>query len=124
MSAVTEVIGTLVAKHAVECLGLIPSIPGFDSLTFHGMHYQWMVLPFGISTTPWLFTRITKPVTQFLRQRGILFVAFIDDCLQSHANSAWRLLHHLGWFINASKSETAPPQSLHFIGALFNTQML
>lgn len=30
----------------------------------NGMHYQWAVLPFGISTSPWLFTQITKPTKQ------------------------------------------------------------
>lgn len=148
MSAITEVIGTLVVKHAIECLSSVPSVPGFYSpifivlkkdsgqmrsifnmkgfnsqyldapphfsmnatictinatrqlhsqprphlhipihlhlrFIFYGMHHQWMVLPFGICTAPWLFTRLMKPVTQFLHLQGIVFEAYIDDCMPS-----------------------------------------
>ncbi|XP_067654175.1 uncharacterized protein [Haliotis asinina] len=98
---------------------------------FNGIHYQWRVLPFGISTALWLFTRITLPVTRFLHLRGVDFDPYIDDCLLNHGSPlllrkqldfSTRLLHQLGWMVNTNKSHLEPTQELTFIGGLFLTK--
>ena len=97
---------------------------------FEGVHYQWRALPFGICTAPWLFTRITSPITSFLHQRGIEFDPYIDDCLMSdpslprlrrQRDFALHFLEYLGWKINVKKSHLEPTQTLTFIGGLFQT---
>lgn len=99
---------------------------------FDNRHYQWKVLPFGISTAPWLFTRITAPITRFLHLRSIQFDPYIDDCLMSHPVSrllrrhrdcALQLLRQLGWIINLDKSHLDPTQELTFIGGFFRTNL-
>lgn len=49
------------------------------------IRYHWRVLPFGISMSPWLFSCITKPITQCFHCQWIVFEAYIDDCIQAHA---------------------------------------
>ncbi|XP_046580425.1 probable C-mannosyltransferase DPY19L1 [Haliotis rubra] len=96
-----------------------------------GHHYQWNVLPFGISTAPWLFTRVTKPISSFLHSRGVTFESYIDDCIQAqqdpnvlqiHREFTIRLLKQLGWLLNYEKSELTPTRRLQFIGAIFDTE--
>ncbi|XP_048240303.1 uncharacterized protein LOC124116370 [Haliotis rufescens] len=111
---------------------ILPEHRHFLRFVFLGQHYQWRVLPFGISSAPWLFTRLTKPIVKFLHTRGIVFETYIDDCIQAnkdsntllhHLDFSQRLLHQLGWIINPKKSETIPTQRLQFIGALFDTSL-
>lgn len=35
--------------------------------SFHGVFYEFTCLPFGLCTSPFVFTKIMKPVAQFLR---------------------------------------------------------
>ncbi|XP_041369757.1 LOW QUALITY PROTEIN: sacsin-like [Gigantopelta aegis] len=56
-------------------------------------HYEWTVLPFGISVAPWLFMRITAPVSQFLHHRGIYFYPYLDDCLMKSRSKTQLSIH-------------------------------
>lgn len=86
-----------------------PSDRKFLSFIINGIHYQWAVLPFGTSMTPWLNTHITKVIATFHHLRNVLFEAYFDVCLLNHQNMAnlilhrvftqW-LLHQLVWIVN------------------------
>ena len=98
----------------------------------NGQHYQWRVLPFGISWAPWLFTRITTPIRVFLQLRGISIPMYLDDLLIHKDNRqlllrqlqfTQELLTRLGWMINLEKSDLLPVQRLQFIGGLFDTHL-
>lgn len=116
---------------SARCLSSCTSLsraPTVSAVVFQCLHYQWRALLFGICTALWLFTRIAKPIVQFLHHRGIIFEAFLDDCIQEHADQAplvkhlnftQKLLQKGGWLIKVSKPETTPTQHLQFIGALF-----
>ena len=43
--------------------------------------HQFQCLPFGLSSAPWVFTKVTQPIVAWLRQLGIRMVAYIDDFL-------------------------------------------
>ena len=38
-------------------------------------------LPFGLSCTPWVFTKVLKSITAFLRGLGVCLIVYIDDML-------------------------------------------
>ena len=106
--------------------------PHHRYLRFHleGRHFQWKVLPFGISSAPWLFTRIMKPVAAYLHHRRVNFDSYIDDCLLNHQDSnlliahrdfTIRLFRQLGWLLNWEKSDLMPSRHLQFLGGLFLT---
>lgn len=42
---------------------------------------QFQFLPFGLCTTPYAFSKLTKPVMQFLRQQSIPSILYLDDLL-------------------------------------------
>jgi len=46
-----------------------------------GKWAQFKCLPFGLYTAPFIFTKVTKPVTQFLCQQGIHIILYLDDLL-------------------------------------------
>lgn len=43
--------------------------------------YQFTVLPFGLCTAPYVFTKILKPIVASLRSKGLKSVIYLDDCL-------------------------------------------
>lgn len=84
-------------------------------LRFQWRHttYEYTALPFGLSTAPYIFTKIMRPVVSFFRQRGFQSVIYLDDFLflgssleecQANVNASLNLLLSLGFRINYSKS--------------------
>jgi hypothetical protein len=49
--------------------------------------YHWNVLPFGLSLSPWAFTKLLKPVVAFCRKLGIDLIDYLDDFLIFHLNA-------------------------------------
>ena len=43
--------------------------------------YQFICLPFGLSSVPRIFTKITRPITAWLCQLGCRMISYIDDNL-------------------------------------------
>ena len=96
----------------------------------NGRVYQFTCLPFGLATSPREFTKLLRPVVQLLRLQGIKLHVYLDDWLirassavqaRTHADLVLRVLQHLGWVINFSKSDLVPSQQFDFIGMQFNT---
>ena len=92
--------------------------------------YQFLTLPFGLCSAPFAFTKIIKPVSSYLRERGIRLVTYLDDflilgdsvesCEQDCARVA-DLLTELGFIINWGKSEIKPTQEITFLGFTINS---
>ena len=80
---------------------------------------QFQCLPFGLSTAPFVFIKVTKPLVQFLWQLGIHLIIYLDDLLLA-AQSTPQLLQDLltvlwlftalGFIINLPKSIIHPIQ--------------
>ena len=51
-------------------------------------HFQFSVLPFGLSSAPYLFTRLLKPLVKKWRTEGKSIVVFLDDGLGAAADYA------------------------------------
>lgn len=92
--------------------------------------YQFLVLPFGLCTAPFVFTMLTKPIVAYLRSKGIRTIFYLDDILvigssreecQKHLDFALQLLQDLGFIINWKKSTLIPSQHFRFLGLLWNT---
>lgn len=72
-------------------------------LTWKGKAYQFSCLPFGLSS-PWVYTKITRPIMTTLRTMGLRTIMYIDD------------IENLGLVINHPKSQTTPSQTIDFLG--------
>ena len=95
-----------------------------------GKIYQFMCLPFGLSSAPWVFTKTLKPVLVLLRETGMRLVAYIDDILilvesketaLNHAEGMVYLLECLGFVINQDKLVFIPSQTIEFLGLTIDT---
>ena len=95
-----------------------------------GKVYQYCALPFGLSTSPLVFSQMLDPVAIFLHSRGISLHRYLDDFLiRSQSRSLchlWtqltlQLLFFLGWGVSLEKSDLDPSQEFQYIGVLFRT---
>ncbi len=59
---------------------ILPSFRKYLRLVVNGRVYQFKALPFGLSTSPLVFTKVA-PMAAFLRSQGILFHQYLDDFL-------------------------------------------
>ena len=57
---------------------------GFES---EGEYFHFTVLPFGLSTTPWLFTKVISHCVRFLRSPGMSLgiLSYLDDVIFARA---------------------------------------
>ena len=102
----------------------------FLRFTLRGRVYQFKALPFGLSTSPFVFTRLMEVIATFVRRRAITIHPYLDDWLARNQNRR-RLLEHrqfilslinsLGLIINYEKSDLVPAQVFTFIGMEFLT---
>jgi hypothetical protein len=95
--------------------------------------FEFNCLPFGLSSAPYTFTKIMKPVTHALRKKGVVCVNYLDDffiigetfqeCSQS-VDLTVSLLTSLGFIINSRKSVLTPSTRCKFLGFLLDTNRL
>ncbi|XP_070521642.1 uncharacterized protein [Cardiocondyla obscurior] len=97
---------------------------------FKGKLYQYLCLPFGLCSSPYVFTKVTKPVVYTLRSWGILLVLYLDDFLFIHKSKAAceknikkaiRLLEELGFIINFKKSSLVAAQTCKYLGFIIDS---
>ena len=96
---------------------------------FEGKIYQFRALPFGLSTSPWAFTRVVSEVKKMVHLLNIMLNLYLDDWLVQvvsyqlgleQAQMMLDLCRELGLLVNLEKSELTPSQDFVFIGARFN----
>ena len=94
---------------------------------------QFQCLPFRLCTAPFIFSKVTKPIAQFLRQLGIHLVMYLDDLmlaaplenqlLQDLSTALW-LFTALDFIVNIPECVTVPTRCLEFLGFVINTQTI
>lgn len=103
----------------------------WSSKKFMNQLFQYNVLPFGLCTSPYVFTKLLKPVLHHLRSLGHLSVNFLDDFLcigNSFENcidnleTTRDLLCKLGFLINEDKSQIYPKKKCTFLGFTFDSK--
>ena len=88
--------------------------------------FVWNVLSFGCSISPYFFTKILRPVVQYLRDCGIRLILYVDDFLICSAKNTILsnielvkdTLTDLGWTINIDKSQLSPVISIEYLGLI------
>ena len=97
---------------------------------WQGQTWKFKVLPFGLSSAPYTFSKLMKPVVSTLRKLGIRSILYLDDKLimarskeeaRRHLATAMELLVALGFIIKLKKSTLSPTQELEFFGFLLNS---
>lgn len=102
----------------------------FLRFAFQGKHFQFRVLPFGLSLSPRVFTRVVAAALSPLQARGIKILPYLDDWLicaptrEQASRDTVTVLEHidrLGLRVNLDKSNLAPAQRTVFLGVSLNT---
>ena len=95
--------------------------------------YEFQCLCFGLSSAPYIFTKVMKPIFSQLRREGICNSYYIDDSIYANltatqlsmqTNRAKALLESLGFIINLEKSSLRPSQIIEHLGFIINTLLM
>ncbi len=87
--------------------------------------FQWIVLPFGVRSAPYLFCRTVCEVITFFRTRQTRCTVWVDDFIfmihrdtnfDFHVRWILHVFHHLGWSVNFDKCDLEPTTSTAFVG--------
>ena len=93
-------------------------------------YFQFAVLPFGLSSAPYLFTKLLRPILTSWRSNGIPMAIFLDDCLGGGFNAIKAKINILtvrayltryGFLINEDKSLWEPVQVITWLGTVLVT---
>ena len=88
-------------------------------------------MPFGLSSGPYLFTKVFKPLVKEWRCNGIPIVVFLDDGLGEGANYITAKINSLkvhsdlfrfGFLINEEKFQWEPSQVITWLGVVLDTK--
>ena len=105
----------------------------FLCFEFESQRYQFNVLPFGMKSSPRIFTKVLKPVINYLRNQGIKILAYLDDIflcassshiLEMQLNQTLQLLISLGFHPNYNKSCLIPSKEIKHLGFVWNTESM
>ncbi len=106
-------------------VSILPYHRPFLRFAFEGRAYQYRVLPFRLSLSPCVFTKVAEGALVPLREQGVRILNYLDDWLilaQSrdqlckHRDLVVRHLIELGLRVNWEKSKHSPTQRISFIG--------
>lgn len=95
------------------------------SFAFGKNIYNMNCLPFGLSSAPSVFSKISNWVASLLREKGIRTIVYLDDflllnkdaiLLAQQAQWAVGFLQDLGWHINLSKTNLTPTPKIEYLG--------
>ena len=101
-------------------------------LCFDWLDTRWFYrcMPFGLTSSPRIFTKIFKSVLIFLRKRGLRVSAWFDDIflaassiplILEHLNFTLITLNSLGFLPHSEKSMLKPSQSILHLGFIWNS---
>lgn len=124
---------TIDLKDAYYLLPINKNHRKFLRFCFDGVLYEFTCLPFGLASAPFVFTKLMKPIIQYLRDRGVPCVNYLDDFLilgssevscTKNVQIVTTLLGTLGLIINTEKSVLTPKTRCKFLGFVFDTNIM
>ena len=94
-------------------------------------YFLFTVLPFWLSSAPFIFTKLLKPVGTYRREQGIPIIKFFDDgvgagsslnSVKINSSIGCADLSRYGLEINEEKSNWEPERKFSWIGYNIHTQ--
>ena len=96
-------------------------------------HYQFLVLPFGLNSAGYLFTKVLRPLVKKWRGEGIKAILFVDDGIagkngHTQTSKAKQIvvydLRSAGFLINYEKSDLEPSPRGCWLGMDIDTEKM
>ena len=119
-------------KDAYFHIGIHPADRRYLRFCHNGTAWQFTVLPFGLSTSPRVFTKMLKPVLAYAHLHRVKLHMYLDDWLlnpgtrqEAHEQTSWlrSLCQKLGLVINLEKSDLIPSQVATYLGIELDTSV-
>lgn len=118
------------AYHHIDIAASHHSFLGFSWIIDGSRKYfVFTVLPFGLSVSPFVFTKCVRPLVKYVRQNGVRLVVFLDDgwgvnrdydTTLADALFVKSVLVDAGFIINIQKSVFLPTQILEWLGLVWD----
>lgn len=95
-------------------------------------YYVFTVLPFGLSTACYIFTKLMRPLVRLWRSEGIRAILYIDDGLlmmdgleqaMTQGSFVRQSLQAAGFVVNQEKSQWKPMKTAKWLGFELNTEI-
>ena len=95
-------------------------------------YFLFTVLPFGITSGPFIFTKVMRVLIKHWRERGIQISCFLDDGLavdkdqgklKEQSLLVQTSLKGSGFLVNENKSHWAPTREITWLGVYINTEV-
>ena len=108
-----------------------PQFRKYLCFMFENQVFQFTALPFGMSLSLWIFTKLMDVIVAHLRQHAISLFPYLYDWLirdlicnrlVSHTIYCLQTVQSLGFIPNLKRSDMIPAQQFAFIGMEFLTQ--
>ena len=125
-------LASLDLKDAYFHVPIHPRHRKFLRFAIHHQCYQYKVLPFGLTTSPRVFTKVLAPLMGVLRLQGIQAFPYLDDILLTaesrqvlidNIQVALSVLNQAGFIVNLKKSSLIPSQDSVFLGARIQSRL-
>ena len=108
-----------------------PLFRKFFQFRFEDRGFQFRVMPFGLTTAPWIFNRLITPIVCSLVRSGIQVLAYLDDFLVlapkssivDHVATVESTLVQAG-FSMSDKSCRTPSRSVQFLGVVISSESM
>ena len=119
---------TVDMKSGYHQIPLKPTFRRFCCFQWTGRVYRWRVMPFGLSSAPRAYTKISRCMVAYWRAQGIRVSNYIDDFIffASSMEEALQLrdtvlqdMASFGWHISLPKSYLVPAQRILYLGFEF-----
>ena len=107
-------------------VAVAPEHTKYLRFAYNGRAFEFLVLPFGLSTAPRVFTRIVRVIEAFLKIQGVDMHQYLDDWLmknqsrslvERHRDLKLSWVDKLGFLVNEGKSQLIPTQTPAFLGS-------
>lgn len=123
--------GTIDLTSAYYHIEMHPSAYQYLGFEWKGRYYHYTVLPFGISTAPYIFTKVMKTTVGYMRSLGYLFIQYLDDLpfaapsasrSTSQGRSMINILRAFGWLVHLEKCVgiEVPVQCFEALGSVID----
>ena len=119
-------------KDAYFHIGIHPADRRYLRFCHNGTSWQFTVLPFRLSTSPRVFTKILKPVLAYAHLHRVKLHMYLDDWLLNRGTlqealeqTSWlrSLCQKLGLVLNLEKSDLIPSQVSTYLGIELDTSV-
>lgn len=114
-------------KSGYHHLDINPSHFQYLSFCWKNVYYSFTVLPFGLSSAPFIFTQLFKPFLKYWRSQGHKIDIYLDDGLglssdysscKPMSSAIQADLKLAGFLVNKERSIWEPSQSMDWLGFL------